>query len=534
MLSFVKVLMMKLFPLYFLMAIAVVGCKRESAVWESDWQLPLVQDSLTLTQLVTDSLVAINGSSYDLAIDRTIFELKLSDFVRLPDTTVKHAYAIPLNGFNVQPGTSFVNNVQEHVIDMGDVELKKIRIKAGGIQIRVESPIETKTFFTVELPGASKNGITLTQSFTAPAGTNAQPGFVEGYVDLSGYELDLRGASLGSFNRIQTKMQVKTDPLGTVVTVNTQDSMRFNFTMNNVQLDYARGYFGMPSFSDTITESIAALNTIQSGLIDLDAASIGLTIENGLKVNAKLKLTELKNTNAQNTSVALIHPAIGTYMTINAATGNEQNLVPSETNLSVNGSNSNIEAFLENHGATNAVGFELQLNPWGNVSGGWDEIFDAHPLKVNLAGNLPLHIGTSDLIIQDTFDFSIHQDPLKTHVKSGLIWLKATNGFPFQGSVTLFFLDDNGTEIGSISSNADIVSSVYGTTINGLLQKQSYVEFNVPENLVDQLSSVTSCVVKLKLNTPDAATNLSTQQTIPVGAFFKFKLGAKLILENRL
>jgi hypothetical protein len=283
-----------------------------------------------------------------------------------------------------------------------------------------------------------------------------------------------------------------------------------------------------------LRQNIPALSSIQSGLLDLDAATIGLTIENGFKVNSKLKLTTLKNTNAEGTEVSLVHPSIGTYLTINAATGTEQNLVPSETQLMIDGSNSTIEPFLENHGALNDIGFELQLNPWGNVSGGWDEIFDAHPLKVNFAGNLPLAIGMTDLIIQDTFDFSIHQDPLKTHVKSGIIWLKATNAFPFQGKITLYLLDNSGNEIGVIQSDNEVASSVYGSVVNGVMQKQSYVQFEVPSTILDYLGNVAACVVKLKLNTPDASTNSSTQQSIPEGAFFGFKLGAKLVIENRL
>lgn len=510
------------------------SCKREQATWDSDWQVPLLKDSLTLTQLVEDSILSVSGSSYELAIDRTVFELKLSDFIALPDTTVSHAYAINLASFNVPPGTSFVNNVQEHEIDLGDVQLKKIRVKQGGIKIRVESPIETITLFTVELPGVTKNGVTLTQDFTAPAGTNANPSTVDGFVDLAGYELDLRGADLSSYNKIQSKLLVKTDANGSTVNVNNQDSMRFNFTMEDVALDYARGYFGTQLYTDTITEKIEALADIRSGLIDLDAASIGLTIENGLKVSAKLKLTSLKNTNNQGSTVALTHPQIGDWLTINAATGNEQNLVSSNTILSIDGNNSNVEGFLENHGANVDVGFELQLNPWGNVSGGWDEIFDEHPLKVNLEANMPLNIGLTDLIIQDTFAFSVDQDPEKTHIKSGYLWLKATNAFPLQGQVTLYLMDKNGTVITSVSSSSEVQSSVYGTLVSGILQKQSYVRFDVPESVVDQLSSVTQCVVKLKLNTPDALTNASTKVSIPAGAFFGFKLGAKLVIENRL
>lgn len=179
-----------------------MACKRKQAVWETEWQAPLLKDTLSLDKLITeDSLIVVNGSYLELSINRTVYELKLSDIVEIPDTTVQHAYAIAATSFNVPAGTSFVNNAKEHVIDMGSIQLKKIRVKSGGISLRLLNPIETKAYFTVELPGVTHNGVTLTQDFVAPAGTNANPGEVTGFVDLSGYEMDLRGATQGSYNR---------------------------------------------------------------------------------------------------------------------------------------------------------------------------------------------------------------------------------------------------------------------------------------------------------------------------------------------
>src|SRR5687768_12914046 len=110
--------------------LAITACKRKQAVWESDWQAPLLKDTLTLEQFVGDQYLSVSSGYYELSIDRTIYELNLADIVEIPDTTVQHAYAISLSSFNVPPGTSFVNNVQEHEIALGDVELKKIRVKS--------------------------------------------------------------------------------------------------------------------------------------------------------------------------------------------------------------------------------------------------------------------------------------------------------------------------------------------------------------------------------------------------------------------
>ena len=71
-------------------------------------------------------------------------------------------------------------------------------------------------------------------------------------------------------------MLVKSDPNGPSVTVGNMDSVKFLFTMNDVKIDYARGYFGNELLTDTITQNIEAFNKIASGLIDLPASNLEL------------------------------------------------------------------------------------------------------------------------------------------------------------------------------------------------------------------------------------------------------------------
>ncbi len=275
------------------------------------------------------------------------------------------------------------------------------------------------------------------------------------------------------------------------------------------------------------------LNNFTTGLLDVDALNMNLTIENGLKMNGKFKLNALKNINYSGNSVSLSHPNIGVWNNINAATGSNGNITPSNLMWNFTPLNSNLEQYIENHGATNRIDFQLQLNPWGNVSGGWDEIYDEFPLRVKLQGVFPLNIGMSDLIFQDTFDLKLVNDSEKTHVKSGQLWINATNAFPFEGKIDLIMLDANNQVIDVVSGTSPIESGAMGIQQNGIYQKKSEVFFPVSATLASNIGNVKHCVVKLKLNSYNAS-GQNVKVSIPEKAFFKFKLGANLTLENKL
>lgn len=520
--------------LFFLLSLSLFSCKkRNKAFWETDWKAPLIHDSLTLENLLPDSVLVVNSGNYEINVNRSVFEFKLSDFVELPDTTINHKFNMSVN-LTVPPGTSFVNNNKEHVIEMPDgIQLKKIKVKKGGVELKVFNPIGTKTNFEIQLPGVTLNGQTLVKYFTASAGSVASPSVSSGFVDLSGYELDLTGQNGTSFNRIQSVLKVTSDAAGPTVSVYTTDTILFQFKMENISLDYARGYFGNKLVSDSISANIQVLNNFTTGLLDVDALNMNLTIENGLKMNGKFKLNALKNINYSGNSVSMSHPNIGVWNNINAATGSNGNITPSNLMWNFTPLNSNLEQYIENHGATNRIDFQIQLNPWGNVSGGWDEIYDEFPLRVKLQGVFPLNIGMSDLIFQDTFDLKLVNDSEKTHVKSGQLWINATNAFPFEGQIDLIMLDENNQVIDVVLGTSPIESGAMGVQQNGIYQKKSEVFFPVSATLASNIGKVKHCVVKLKLNSYNAS-GQNVKVSIPEKAFFKFKLGANLTLENKL
>lgn len=518
-----------LFALLFL-----ASCKKEDTVWDADWSAPLINDTLSLKHLVNDSTLAESGGYYVVDLTRTLFDLNVSDFVSIPDTTIEQIYSFSAN-LPLSPGFSFVNNQEEHDLDMKGIELKFITLRAGKIDIRLENPLPTITHFSVTLPGVKKDGVTFSQQFSAPPGTSTVPGITEETVDMSGYEFDLTGSTGGSSNKLRSIVAVSTDANGPSVTVTPADITRVKATFRDVQLNYARGYFGDDIVSDTSEVFLEIMNSITSGMIDLPNTSITFEIVNGIKVGAEGTLLMASNTNAQGNTVNLTGGQMGSSFNIDPATGSYATLTPSVKSINFNSSNSNIEQYLENLGANQKLGYQMQLNPWGNVSGGYDELFPNSRLTIRMKAQLPLNVGMYDLTLRDTFDITLNQDPEKTHVKSGELILKASNGFPISGNVKLHMLNEGGALMYTVLGSSEVRSSAYGSfkPEHNLNVCDSEIHFVFPEGLVEVIDDVRKIVVETSFNTPNATTNVNEQVSIPYGAFLGIKLKSKFITENR-
>lgn len=519
----------------FILPLLFLSCRKEKTSWASNWVLPLVSDTLDLKNLVKDSILAVDGSGYyQLEINRNILDITLSDYIEIPDTMVEQKYAISAGSLNVPAGTSFVNNNKDHSFDLKGAQLKRARISSGKLKITVESPIEAKTIFTVQLPRAKKNGTMIKQTFQAPAGTNQSPSSTSATIDLSGYELDLTGSLGTGFNLLQSQMVVQSDPSGNAVTVDKYDTTKFIIRMENVKMDYARGYFGNLVVEDTTTFNAGFLDKIVAGSLDLPATNIRFIISNGIKVGARATLRSVVNTNQYGSSVALSHPQIGIPMYIEPASGSWSSFLESVRTLQFTSLNSNVEQYIENLGSSQKLSYKFELNPYGNISAGWDEFFPTSRLQVRMKAQMPLSAALNNLTIQDTFDINLKKDTDKTHIASGKLKLSVSNAFPLQGAVKIFLLGASGETIGTVNGSQLIPSSLYGTVTNGLKKSSATIYFDLSEDLLGQMDQIKKAVVRVALDTPDPTSGNSNFVLIPEGAFMAIRLGTAFQLENRL
>lgn len=515
----------------FVLAFLFVACKKGKTTWNTDWAAPLVSDTLKLTNLYNDStLTTPNQITIDIDLTRTLLDIGLSEILEIPDTLITQIYSPTLSINNVPPGTNFVNSVEEHVLDLNDVQLKKIRVSKGKINVKVFNPLTTKVYYTVQLPGVTKNGVIFEQTYFVEPGSITQPATSQEELNLSGYEIDLRGETGLNYNRLQSKISIKTDENGPVISINSQHDFKFEGEISGIKIDYAKGFFGSQIISDTANLTIPQLNSLVSGSLDIPSPNLKFTIENGMKVSLKGKLTLAQNTNTSNNTVNLSSSNIGSDFYISQAIGNWNNLQTSTNEILFNNSNSNIEQYLENLGSKHKYGYELQLNPWGNVSGGADEVFPASRIKAKVNFQMPLQVGVDGLTLRDTFNFEISQNTKNFQANSAILTLNATNAFPVSCEPTFFFMDENNFILHSVIGTAQISSSMLGTlnSQNGLMEKNSNIEFDLPQALVSDLNKIKYVIVEARFDSPNYQTGLNEQQSIPFGAFLAVKLNIKL------
>ena len=522
---------MRFFVFIFSSLIVFSSCKKKDTEWNSNWAIPVISDTLKLNNLYNDStLTSLNQTTIDVDLTRTILDIGLTDLLEIPDTLITQIYSptLPIN--NVPPGTNFVNSVEEHVIDLNDVQLKKIRVSKGKINVKVFNPLATKVYYTVQLPGVTKNGSVFEQTYFVESGSIAQPTTSQEELNLSGYEIDLSGETSMNYNRLQSKISIKTDENGPVISINSQHDFKFEGEISGVKIDYAKGYFGSQIISDTANLTIPQLSSVVSGSLDIPSPNLKFTIENGMKVSLKGKLTLAQNTNSSNNTINLSSSNIGSDFYISQAIGNWNNLQTSTNEILFNSSNSNIEQYLENLGSKHKYGYELQLNPWGNVSGGADEVFPASRIKAKVNFQIPLQVGVDGLTLRDTFNFEISQNTKNFQANSAILTLNATNAFPISCEPTFFFMDENNFILHSVIGTAQISSSMLGSVNpqNGLMEKNSNLEFDLPEALISDLNKIKYVIVEARFDSPNYQTGLNEQQSIPYGAFLAVKLNIKL------
>jgi len=515
---------------FLLFSFVLFACKKEATTWNVDLGAPIVNDTLRITKLFNDSTLTAAGTSINVDLTRTVLNLGLSDFVGIPDTTISQIFHPTLSLSNVPPGSTFVNTIEEHNLSLSPVQLKKIHVSSGFIHIKVSNPLATKTFFTVKLPGATKQGVTFEQSYSVEAGTISNPSFVEGDLDISGYDMDLTGSNGLSYNKIQSQLTITTDPNGSNISISTSNYFKLYATFSNIKIDYAKGYFGNQTFDDVSSFDVPYFDHITAGSITLPGTNLQLLVENGMKVPISAKLTQASNTNYNGQTVNLSGGSLNQTVLVSPATGQWNDLAPSFQTLTFNDNNSNIRQYLENLGKQHLIGYAIQLNPLGNISGGTDEIFPNSRLKLKVKAQLPLSIAADGLTVRDTFDLDLSQNYDKTHAESGTITMNCTNAFPMSCGAVLYLADSTGTILHTVVAESEISSALMGTLdpVDGLMKKKSKVDFTLDAATVKDLPLLKKVIVEATFNTPNPSNGLSEIQSVPLGAFLAVKLNLKV------
>ncbi|MGM0477626.1 MAG: hypothetical protein ACQERC_00255 [Bacteroidota bacterium] len=448
---------------------------------------------------MNDSTLSVNpDQSVQVNLKRELLNLNLSNLVELPDTTIKQTFSINASSLELGPGTQFIDEIKEHVFQLDDATLTKARVSTGKAVVTINNPIEAEGIFRIELPGVERNGVLFEQTENVGAAVNGEPNSKVVTLDLSGYTIDLSGQSGNLYNRLLSRMSVTTDPDGGSVTVTDQDIFELAVRFEEMQVDYAKGYFGQQHFSDTNRIDFPELNAVVAGGIGIEDIDFSVKLINGVKAEAQGKVNLVKSTNKQGDEVELSHSYFDQILNINPAEWDWSNLTPSERVISFTEGTSNIKPFIENLGIIYDVGYEMTINPWGNTSNGTNEIFPESRLGIHLEADFPLNMAINDLVIQDTFDFSYEEQNKILRIKDGMFILDTRNKFPFGADMKLMLLNEKGVVVEQIEGDQSISPASISSGGNQHVENEETVQFPVGSAIINDLERVEQIIVSAK------------------------------------
>ena len=517
--------------LLLIVSLLIFSCKKilETPHWDVELLAPVVNTTLTINDLLTDSLIQSNpDSSLTIVYQSDIFNIDVDSIFKIPDTTLVEEYTIPLNS-TVAPGGSFYSNDEEKELNVSNgVELKFAQIESGYINLELFSEIKEKVIVNLKILSATKNGDTLSIVQTVDAATMSQPGYLSLQYDLSDYDLDLTGLDHSQVNTLVTKAiaTVDTNAL-TSVQVNAGDKIKFNYNFVDVVPFYVRGYFGSQQYHyGPDTSAYSVFDKIIDGTIDLEDVNVSLDFENGIGIDAQLTIHQMTtyNTNSNN-SVSLNHNIVGSPININRAQETfsvpEVNYTFYQNNL--NTSNSNIDQLIELIPNQLIYEADLHLNPLGNISGSNDFVFKKHPLKTNLNVEMPLSLVANNLTLVDTIDFSVEKEKVKNLIE-GNLFVYAENGFPFDAQINLQLLNENQQSFKTIHIvNNTIVAAPVNSSLKVITPSSSVLTIPLSAADITDLTLATNMLITLAFTT--------TAQPQFIKIYSDYKIDLKIVAD---
>jgi hypothetical protein len=470
----------------------------------------LITDLIGIEELIGDSIFTTDTfGNYQIEFSRELYKLELQGLVGIPDTSTVSEFKTNFT-INIPPGFTFINQVEENTFLLDDAELERVKVQSGRFEVRLENPFETKVLFKLTLPDITIDGVVYSVLVEAPAGSLSSPTIIDYSFSLSQADLKLTGISGNEVSTIQSIIEVKSDPNGPSVQSTPNHITKVTTSFKEIVLDYAQGYFGQQKKSDTLTSKIDLFKNIESGLIDFPNSQLKIELRNSAKVIGKINITSISGKNKNGTIIQLQSTILNVNRNINSAVGSYGNYTQSVLSYDFNSQNSNLEQFLENLVSELTIAYTYELNPYGNISGSFDEVFGNEIFSIHADFKMPLNIGLDELVLGDTVSLNFGNNLERiSKFESFEIVFTGTNSFLLDGELSFYFLDEKSSLLIEKVNSIRFPSGNSGANSTGVLPFSNFnstVTFNAFD--IRNLIKAKKVVIKAKLNT---STNAGTQ-----------------------
>ncbi|MBV6406329.1 MAG: hypothetical protein IT228_10890 [Flavobacteriales bacterium] len=506
------------------LGVGSTGCRKDAgpARWDVDVLAPLVNTSLTIGDLVADSLL-VEGDAGELSLlYRTeLFGIRLDTLLQVPDTGITYSYVLPVPGpLFFAAGALLPTDEDATALDLEGVQLRTLAIRSGQLEVALTNMIASGIHGTFALPGATFNGQPVAVQGAVPAGSPQTPSATTLTRDLAGHWFDLRGPAFDQVNALHSQVTIQLDPNGAGANVTNMDSVKAVATYSDIVPQYAEGYFGnrVEQVGPEHTE-LDLFDRITHGLLDIDQAEARIRISNGVGADLRIRIHELVSENTRTgTEVPLTGPLVGVPINLTRALDLGGSFQPTVWNATLHTGNSSIAPFVENLPDRLRYAMDLELNPLGDVSNGHDFLYYESAISARLELEMPLRLIATDLTVERTLTPDLPGTAEGHGLTEGTLTLFATNGFPFRARLLLDILDANGAVAGVIPVVGEVASGEVDP--DGLVRDpvRSTCTASLSPALVDLLYTGLPLRVRAVFNTADQA------QHLPLMAHYRLDL----------
>jgi hypothetical protein len=499
------------------------GCKKEPTTWQSEWSAPVAYGHMTINDMIPVEYTAVNADNYlSLVYHEAVYEFSLDTLIDLPDTTILKKSAIGVPNLTVNPAFEFYDSFNQSY-DLDQIELKKVMVRSGTLNVEIKCPWPGMSIITFTFPKVTYQGTPFSRTYQLPAASVANPATATETVDISDFMIDLTGTDGNQINKLSVDFAMGSNESSASFDITNTDSIEYLISFKDLVPKYAKGYFGQYYFSDTVGFSLDFMKNITGGQIDIDSIDMTITVKNGFNLVAQSTITQVTGINTQtNNAVNLGFPLLNTSLNINPATGGMYNFTPSEYPIAINNSNSNIVPFIENMSDSVLLGYELEINPFGNITAGADEFFPGSEFELFLDAEFPMEFGANDVTLADTFEID-YAAPEDVVPNNGEFVLKYVNAFPLKADAVFYLADVNGVVIDSIIGTTGIVAGSYNSTTYITTPYSGEILFLLTADHILNLDVAEKVILNVAFSTDQ-----SQVVRIDANAFFDFNLRSNL------
>lgn len=494
-------------------AVALSGCQKDASPpqWDLDLLAPLAKTSLTIGDLVPDSILSTDQQgNVSILYSSELFALSLDTVLTAPDTSFRYAYALPFPGpIQFQPGATFNTNDDVTRFDLEDMELTQLQIRSGQVEVAITNMMNGHIIGDFALPGASLNGAPFAIVQDLPPGTPAAPSIVSSSRPLDGYVFDMRGPSFDQVNTLATHISYSNAPDGTAISITDQDSLLAQVSYHDIIPQYATGSFGTRTIAvEPSSTELELFNNI-SGTLDLDQVSARLKVRNGIGVDARVNIHYLRSVNANTgNTIDLTHAITSGPVNIDRALDLHGTFQSALNNFNLDQGNSNIDLFIENLPSRVDYAMDVIINPLGNISNGHDFLYHDSKLAAELEVDIPLRLIATDLILRKTVALDLPGTADGHAWRSGTLHLFADNGFPFSAAIELAIVDDAGNVLSVLDPGGTVSPGNLGSDGNVSAPASSRLDFDVSPEQMNLLQASGKVRISAIFNTADQSQHI--------------------------